>query len=456
MTMEILPEPTSNKLCAKIESSKDWASSKTPTEIHQFLGLAIYYRRFIKGFSKIARPMTMLTQQSVKYKWGEKEEAAFQLLKKKLCSAPILALPEGTRKEESYASEDLFGMIKKLEPHADGTLCLKNRSWISCFKDLRALIMHESHKSKYSIHPRSYKMYHDLKKLYWWPNMKAKIVTYVSKCLTYAKVKAEHQKHSGLLESDSMEKLTRQYLKEVISRHEVPVSIISNRDSIFYSFMAVTSGSIRNAIGYEHRLSPANRWVDTYLWWSFHTITVITLASRQPHSRQCMVGSVDFRFAGLRLETVNSQVQKSFMRQPKRSFKSKVASKIDEIDKRVMPIKDILAKVGTVAYHLELPEQISRVHSTFHVSILKKCLSDESFVILLDEIQIDDKPYFVEEPVKIMDREIKRLKQSRILIVKVQWNLRRGPEFTWEREDQFQKKHPHLFAKPLTATDVMS
>ncbi|GKF09267.1 putative reverse transcriptase domain-containing protein [Tanacetum coccineum] len=80
----------------------------------------------------------------------------------------------------------------RLEPRADGTLCLKNRSWILCFGDLRALIMYESHKSKYSIHPGSDKMYHDLKKLYWWPNMKAEIATYVSKCLTCAKFKAEH------------------------------------------------------------------------------------------------------------------------------------------------------------------------------------------------------------------------------------------------------------------------
>ncbi|GKC06473.1 putative reverse transcriptase domain-containing protein [Tanacetum coccineum] len=90
-------------------------------------------------------------------------------------------------------------MIKKIEPRADGTLCLKNRSWIPCFGNLRAVIMHESHKSKYSIHHGSEKMYHDLKKLYWWPNMKAKIATYVIKCLTYAKVKAKQQKPSGLL-----------------------------------------------------------------------------------------------------------------------------------------------------------------------------------------------------------------------------------------------------------------
>ncbi|GJZ11079.1 putative reverse transcriptase domain-containing protein [Tanacetum coccineum] len=111
----------------------------------------------------------------------------------------ILSAQSEARKEENFINEDLHGMINKLEPRADGTLCLNNRSWIPCFGDLRALIMHESHKSKYSIHPGSDKMYQDLKKLYWWPNMKAEIATYVSKCLTCAKVKIEYQKPSGLL-----------------------------------------------------------------------------------------------------------------------------------------------------------------------------------------------------------------------------------------------------------------
>ncbi|GKD42464.1 putative reverse transcriptase domain-containing protein, partial [Tanacetum coccineum] len=95
----------------------------------------------------------------------------------------------------------------------------------------------------------------------------------------------------------------------------------------------------------------------------------------------------------------------------------------------------VLAKVGTVAYKLELPQQLSRVHSTFHVSNLKKCLSDEPLAIPLDEIHIDDKLNFAEEPVEVIDREVKRLKQSRIPIIKVRWNSKRGPEFTWERED---------------------
>ncbi|GKE39982.1 putative reverse transcriptase domain-containing protein [Tanacetum coccineum] len=126
----------------------------------------------------------------------------------------ILNAQAEARKEENYVTEDLCRMIKKLEPHADRTLCLRNRSCIPCFGDLRALIMHESHKSKYSIHPGSDKMYQDLKKLYWWPNMKAKIATY---------------------ENGSIEKLTRQYLKEVVARHGVPVSIISDRDGRFTS-----------------------------------------------------------------------------------------------------------------------------------------------------------------------------------------------------------------------------
>nr|GEW87107.1 putative reverse transcriptase domain-containing protein [Tanacetum cinerariifolium] len=112
----------------------------------------------------------------------------------------------------------------------------------------------------------------------------------------------------------------------------------------------------------------------------------------------------------------------------------------------------VLDIVGTVSYRFELLQQLSRVHSTFRVSNLKKCLSDEPFAISLDEIHTDDKICFVEEPVEIMDREVKRLKQSHIPIIKVQWNFRRGPEFTREREDQFRKKYSHLFTKTASST----
>ncbi|GJT99173.1 putative reverse transcriptase domain-containing protein [Tanacetum coccineum] len=201
----------------------------------------------------------------------------------------ILEAQTEALKPENLTAEDVGGMLRqdltkeRLKPRTDGTLCLNNRSWLPCYGDLRTLVMHESHKSKYSIHPGSDKMYQDLKQLYWWPNMKANIATYVSKCLTCAKVKAEHQKPSGLLvqpeipewkwekitmdfvtklpkmangydtiwvivdrltksahflpmrENDPMEKLMKLYIKEVVTRHGVPVSIISDRDGRFTS-----------------------------------------------------------------------------------------------------------------------------------------------------------------------------------------------------------------------------
>nr|GFA92932.1 putative reverse transcriptase domain-containing protein [Tanacetum cinerariifolium] len=119
----------------------------------------------------------------------------------------------------------------------------------------------------------------------------------------------------------------------------------------------------------------------------------------------------------------------------------------------VRPFK-VLEKVVSVAYKLELPQELSWVHNTFHVSNLKKCYADEPLAVLLDGLHFDDKLHFVEEPIEIMDREVQRLKQIRIPIVKVQWNSRRGPEFTWEREDQFRKKYPHLFTKTAPSSSI--
>nr|GFB54534.1 putative reverse transcriptase domain-containing protein [Tanacetum cinerariifolium] len=253
------------------------------------------------------------------------------------------------REPENIKKEDVGGMLvenlrdlekvrtEKLEPHADGTLCLNGRSGLPCYGDLRTVIMHEPHKSKYSTHPGPDKMYQDMKKLYCWPNMKADIATYVSKCLTCAKdnitmdfvtklpkssqgydtiwMIADRLPKSAIFtpirETDPMDKLARIYLKEVVTRHGIPVSIIS--------------------------------------------------------------GKLNHRYVG--------------------------------------PFK-VLERVGDVAYKLDLPEELSRVHNTFHVSNLKKCHADEPLAVSLDGLHFDDKLHFVEEPVEIMDCEVKRLKQS--------------------------------------------
>ncbi|GJV56862.1 hypothetical protein Tco_1457867 [Tanacetum coccineum] len=123
-------------------------------------------------------------------------------------------------------------------------------------------------------------------------------------------------------------------------------------------------------------------------------------------------------------------------------------------------IKDVKqktkAKVGKVAYRLELPQDLSRVHHTFHVSNLKKCYADEPLAMPLEVIYVDDKLQFVEEPIEIMEREIKRIKKSRIPLVKVRWNSRRGPEFTWEREDSFKQKYPQLFTNRASSSTTRS
>ncbi|GKB37233.1 reverse transcriptase domain-containing protein [Tanacetum coccineum] len=297
---------------AKIKAVKNWASPTTPIE------------------------------KNKKYIWGEDQELAFQILKQKLCEAPILALPEGNDDFVVYcdASHQGLGAVfaanyncrefapilerlivvagcikagkeesnhselwkKEFEIRPDGTPCIKNRSWLPLFGNLRDLIMHESHKSKYSIHPGSDKMYQDLKKLYWWPNMKAIIAEYVGKCLTCSRVKAKCQKPSGLLvqpeiptwkwekitidfikklpktsnghdtiwvivdritksthfiptrETYSMETLTRLYVKEIVSRHGVPISIISDHDSHFTSRFWQ---SLQSALGTQLDMSMA-------------------------------------------------------------------------------------------------------------------------------------------------------------------------------------------------------
>nr|GEU93413.1 putative reverse transcriptase domain-containing protein [Tanacetum cinerariifolium] len=378
----------------------------------------------------------------------------------------ILNAQSEARKEENFISEDLHGMINKLEPHADGTLCLNNRSWISCIGDLRALIMHESHKSKYSIHPESDKMYQDLKRLYWWPNMKAKITTYVSKCLTCAKVKIEYQKPFGLLVQPEIpqwkwENITMDFVIKLPKIATGQDTILGNRrpSHQICSFLAYERGRhVREIDETILEGSSLKAWKFSYNN-SYHTSIKAApfeaLYRRKCRSPICWAVVGDRQLTGLKIihETTKKIVQiksriqaahdhqKSYADVRRKPLEFQVGDKVmlkvspwkgvirfskrGKLNPRYIGPFKILAKVGTVAYQLELPEQLSRVHSMFYVSKLKKCMADEPLAIPLDEIQVDDKLNFIKEPVEIMDREVKHLKQSRIPIVKVRWNSKK-------------------------------
>ncbi|GJX58151.1 putative reverse transcriptase domain-containing protein [Tanacetum coccineum] len=580
------------KLYAKFSKCDFWI------HIVQFLGHLLsasilkdagYYRRFIKGFSKIAKPLTKLTQKNKSYIWGEEQESAFQLLKQKLCEAPILALPEGNDnfvvycdaslqglgavlmqrekviayasrqlkpheenytthdlelgavifalkiwrhylygtkctvftdhkslqhilrqkelnmrqrrwlelladydceicyhpgkanvvadalsrkkrikplrvraliltvhpklpsqileaqnealKEENVKNENLRGMDKSFEIRPDGTRCIKNRSWLPLFGGLRDLIMHESHKSKYSIHPGSDKMYHDLKKLYWWPNMKAIIAEYVSKCLTCSRVKAECQKPSGLLVQPEIpmwkwERITMDFVTKLPKTSTAPsgsLSIVLPNQHISYPFERLIVWKLLR--GTQLDMST-----------TYHLETdgqsERTIQTLEDMLRACVIdfGKGWDKHLPLVEFSYNNKVGGSQLTRPE--IIQETTKKIVQIRQRLQAARDR----PRMAYKLELPEELSSIHNTFHVSNLKKCLSDESLIIPMKELQLDDKLNFVEEPVEVMDREIKQLKRSRIPIIKVRWNSKRGPEFTWEREDEIYAKYPHLFS----------
>ncbi|GJR99323.1 putative reverse transcriptase domain-containing protein [Tanacetum coccineum] len=306
---------------AKIESVKDWASPKTPTEIRQFLGLAGYYRRFIEGFSKIAKPMTKLTQKKVKFEWGDKQEAAFQLLKQKLCSAPILALPEGSEDFIVYcdASKKGLGAVlmqrEKVISYASRQLKIHEKNYTTHDLELGAVVFALKIWRHYLYGTKGYGV-HDHKSLQIILNQKG----------------IEHgQRHWGII----LNAQTEARKPENIKSEDVGGMLIEN--------------------------------------------------AKYPEA--------------MRTEKFRENVPRRKMPILVPNMKADIAYLCNK-------------KVEKCAYKLELPEELSRVHNTFHVSNLKKCYADEPLAVPLDGLHFDDKLQFVEEPIEIVDREVKRLSEA--------------------------------------------
>nr|GFA78887.1 putative reverse transcriptase domain-containing protein [Tanacetum cinerariifolium] len=318
---------------------------------------------------------------------------------------------------------------QKLEPRADGTQCLNGRSWIPCYGDLRTVIIHESHELKYSIHSGSDKMYQDMKKLYWWPNMKADIATYVCKCLTCAKVKAEHQRPSGLLVQPEIpvwkwDNITMDFVTKLPKSPQETGKVVPEG-----------SGSeIRNPrlnhLRSKFRSPVCWNEVEEFHLTSLEIVQETTEKIVQIKQRIQAARDRQKSYADLKRKPMEFQIRDKVMLKVS-PWKGVVRfGKRGKLNPRFVGPFKVIERVRPVAYKLELPEELSRVHNTFHVSNKKKCYANEPLAVSLDGLHFDDKLQFVEEPAEIMDREVKRLRNSRVPIFKVRWNSRRGPEFT--------------------------
>ncbi|GJU13515.1 putative reverse transcriptase domain-containing protein [Tanacetum coccineum] len=306
--------------------------------------------------------------------------------------------------------------------------------------------------------------------------MKKDIAVYVSKCLTCLKVKAEHQRPSGLLqqpeipewkwkriamdfvtklprtssghdtiwvivdrltksahflpmrEDHKMDRLARLYLNEIVARHGVPISITSDRDSRFtLRFWQLIQEALGTRLDMSTAYYPQTDGQSERIIQTLLRLEKKSCADKRRKPLEFSVGD----YVLLKVSPWKCVVR---------------FGKKGKLGPRFIRPFEIIEKVGLVAYMLDLLEELDSVHDTFHVLNLKKCLADSTLQVPLDEIQVDAKLNFVEDPVEILEREFKKLKQSRISIVKVRWNSKRGPEFTWEREDQMKLKYPHLFS----------
>ncbi|GJR68539.1 putative reverse transcriptase domain-containing protein [Tanacetum coccineum] len=417
--------------------------------------------------------------------------------------AKILEAQREAAKDFKAPAAWLRGLDAQFEIQNDEVIYFVGRIWIPLVGEIRKLIMDEAHTTQYSVHPGADKMYYDLRDLYWWPGMKRDITDYVSKCLTCSKIKAEHQKPSGLLQQPEIlelkweklsmdlitglprsssgydaiwvnvdrlsksahflpiredyksDKLARIYFNEIVARHGVPVSIILDRDGRFASHLWQ---SLQKALGTRLDMSTAyhpqtdgqsERTIQTLEdmlracvmdfegSWETHLPLIEFSYNNSYHKsikcapfealygRKCRSPVMWAEVGESRLigpEIVHETTEKILQIRRVSPWKGVVRfGKKGKLAPRYVGPFEIVECVGPVAYRLKLPHELSCIHDTFHVSNLKKCLAESDVQVPLEEIEIDENLRFVEEPIEIVERDVKKLKR-RDSISKVRWN----------------------------------
>nr|GFB20034.1 putative reverse transcriptase domain-containing protein [Tanacetum cinerariifolium] len=321
----------------------------------------------------------------------------------------ILNAQTEARKPKTIKEEDVGGMLvensrdpkkvrmEKLEPCADGTLCLNGRSWLPCYGDLRTS-------------ERTIQTLEDMLR---------------ACAIDFGKGWVNHFPLVEFLYNNSYDATIKAAPFEALYGQKC-------RSSVYWI-----------EVGEAQILGPKSIQETTE--------KIVQIKQRMQAARDRQKS-----YANLKRKPMQFQVGDKVMLKVS-PWKGVVRfGKRGKFNPRYIGPFKVLERFGDVAYKLGLPEELSKVHNTFHVSNLKNCHADEPLAGPLDGLHFDDKLHFVEKPVEIVDREVKQLKQSRIPLVKVRWNSKRGPEFTWEREDQFRKKYPHLFARTTRSSSVTS
>nr|GEW64459.1 putative reverse transcriptase domain-containing protein [Tanacetum cinerariifolium] len=414
---------------SKIEAVKNWKAPTTPFEIRSFFRLAGYYRRFIVNFSKIAKPLTSLTQKNKKYDWGVEQEEAFQTLNSNLCDAPILLLPDGVE-DFSFIYMD----HKSLQHIFDQKeLNMRQRRWIELYSEYECEIRYHPGKANVVADALSRKERVKPRRVH---AMAMTIQSGVRGMILAAQSEAFKQEN---VHAERLHGLDQQ-----IEKKEDESLYFMNR------IWVLLVGGVRMIIMDEAHKT-RSRWTVYFAFWktlqkalgmrldmstAYHPQTdgqsERTIQTLEDMLRACVI---DFGYNwNVHLPLAEFSYNSSYHMSIRKSSKRRDRQKSYADNKR----KPLEFEVGDrVLLKVSPWKGVIRFGT-------KKVLVDANLHVRLDEIKIDKTLHFVEEPVKIMDREVRSFNHSKISLVKAPWNSKRGPEFIWESEDHMKSKYPQL------------